>query len=92
MLPGGEWAWQELKGQTPALDEEDIVLIGARDASAECGVLSGGWCEIYATLDHSVVRIQFGYYYSYDGEEREVVDSTPRAMQLMRYVLSQLKH
>ena len=86
MLPGGEWAWYELKDQRPSMDLEDISLIGAGDAISACEAPSYGWCEIDALVGHSVVRIEFGY----SGEESETLDLTPRALQIMRYVINRL--
>lgn len=88
ILSGGEWGWHEIKDQESAMDAADIALIGAWDATSYCASPSYGSCDMVALVDHSIVRLDFGYY----EEMPEDLDLTPRALQIMKYLLSQLNY
>ena len=87
ILPGGDWAWPEMKLDMPPLDAESISALGAKDATAYCGLGYGNWCEINVLIGHSVIYVQF----SYDNAE-DVDDPTPRAVQIAKYVIDHLRN
>ena len=84
VLPGGEWAWQELKAHETPLDAESLARLGVPEATYSSGW--GYWTYFQVLVDHSIVEVQFNYW---EGSP-DTLDSKARALTIMHYVLSQL--
>ena len=80
LLPGGGWAWNELKASTLDRDGETISVEGADDAVIAC------WdpteCGIEALVDGSYLNINMSYV-SDSG-----VDARPSAITALEFVIA----